>query len=133
MVAQIDLSNCFSKHPYMASSYASKLKIFKTFCWLWSVFQKRKLWKSTNDCCYHLTSSNLFTVKKIYGRCFRFQFNKIEKVWVQVEILCLDFPKTRSNQYIKSKRVATFKNYEIFSNLYFSYVRDCKATLSVGN
>ena len=49
------------------------------------------------------------------------------------EILCFDSPKTRSNQYIKSRKVATFKNCEIFPNLYFPYVRHYKATLSGGN
>ena len=46
---------------------------------------------------------------------------------------CLDFPKTRSDQSTKSRKVAAFENYEIFANLYFSYVRDDKATLSGGN
>ena len=46
---------------------------------------------------------------------------------------CLDFPKTRSDQSTKSRKVAAFENYEIFPNLYFSYVRDYKATLSGGN
>ena len=34
---------------------------------------------------------------------------------------------------IKSRKVATFENCEIFSDFYFSYVRDCKAILSGGN
>ena len=46
---------------------------------------------------------------------------------------CLDFLKTRSDQSTKSRKVAAFENYEIFPNLYFSYVRDYKATLSGGN
>ena len=54
------------------------------------------------------------------------------KKQVRVEILSLDFWKTPSNQYIKSTKVATFENCEIFSN-YFSYVWDYKATLSGGN
>ena len=43
------------------------------------------------------------------------------------------FRKYDQNQYIKSRKVATFENCEIFSNLYFSYVRDYKATLLGGN
>ena len=95
-------------------------------------FQK-KLWKATNDYCYSLTSSNVCTVKKICSRWYRSQFNKIEKAWVRVEILCLDFPKIRSNQYMKSRKVTTFEICKIFSNLYFSYVRGYKATLLGGN
>ena len=63
-------------------------------------FQK-KLWKATNDYCYSLTSSNMCTVKKICSRWYRSQFNKIEKAWVRVEILCLDFPKIRSSKFVK--------------------------------
>ena len=62
-----------------------------------------------------------------------FPVNKIKKAWVRVEILCLDFPKIQSNQNIKSKEVTTFKIWEIFSNLYFSYVRGYKANLYGGN
>ena len=96
---------------------------------------KYRVWisRDTYGCCYGLTSLNVYTSKKMWSRWYRSQFNKIEKAWVRVEILCLDFRKTRSNQYIKSRKVATFKNYEIFSNLYFSYVRNYKATLSGGN
>ena len=54
----------------------------------------------------------------------RSQFNKIEKGWVRIEILCLNFLKIPSNKYIKSRKVAT---------CYFSYVRNDKATLSGGN
>ena len=86
-----------------------------------------------NDYYYRKTSSNVYTVKEICSRWYHFQLNKIEKAWVWAEILCLDFEKTRSNQYIKSSKLATFKNCEIFSNLYFSYIRDYKATLSDGN
>ena len=49
-------------------------------------------WQS-DDCCYHLTSSNVYTVKKMCSRWHRSQFNKTEKVWVRVEILCLIFRK----------------------------------------
>ena len=41
------------------------------------------------------------------------------------------FRKTPSNQNIKSSKVATLENCEIFSDYYFSYVRDYKATLAV--
>ena len=61
---------------------------------------------------------------------YRFQFNKINEAWVRVEILCLDLLKTWSDQYIKLREVATFENWEIFSKLNFSYIRDYKATLS---
>ena len=54
------------------------------------------------------------------SRWYRSQFNKFEKAWARVEILCLDFQKTPSNQNIKSSKVPTFKIYEIFSNHYFS-------------
>ena len=61
------------------------------------------------------------------------QFNKFEKAWARVEIFCLDFRKTPSNQNIKSTRVATFEICEIFSDYYLSYVQDYKATLTGGN
>ena len=80
-----------------------------------------------------LTSSNVHTVTKMCSRWYRSQFNNVEKAWVRVEILCFDFRKTRLSQYIKSRKVATFKNCEIFSSLYFSYVHDYKATLLGGN
>ena len=83
-----------------------------------------------NDCCYRLTSSNVHTVKKCAASD---NVSNLTRQKRRVEILCLDFPKTQSNQYIKSRKVTTFKNCEIFSNLYFSHVRNCKATLSGGN
>ena len=43
------------------------------------------------------------------------------------------FMKLSQINNIKSRKVATFQNCEIFSNYYFSYVRDVKATLSDGN
>ena len=43
------------------------------------------------------------------------------------------FRKLNQINNIKSRKVATFENCEIFSNYYFSYVRDYKATLSGGN
>ena len=97
-----------------------------------SAFQK-KLLKPTNDCCYRQTSSYVQVVKKMCSRRYRFQFNKIGKAWARVEILCLYFPQTQSNQYIKPRKVANFRNCEIFSNLCFSYVRNYKATLQGGN
>lgn len=60
-----------------------------------SVFQK----KSTNSCCYGLNSSN---VNKSKERCcwwYCSQFKNVEKVWVQAEILCFDFPKTSESWY----------------------------------
>ena len=101
-----------------------KLKIF---------VQNLLFWKPTNGWCHRLTSSNVFTVKKMCSRWYCFQFNKIGKAWFRVGILWLDFPKTRSNHYIKSRKAATLENCEIFSNLYFSYVPDYKAILSGGN
>ena len=83
-------------------------------------FQK-KLWKATNDYCYSLTSSNVCTVKKICSRWYRSQFNKIEKAWVRVEILCLDFPKIRSNQYTKSRKVTTFEICEFYLFISHTY------------
>ena len=53
------------------------------------------------------------------------QFNKIEKAWVWVEILCLNFQKTWSNQYIKLRKVTTFKNCEIF----FTYISHLYRTI----
>ena len=94
------------------------------------MFSRRK---TTNDCCYRLTSSNVNTVKEMCSRWYRSQFNKFEKAWARVEILCLDFRKTPPNQNIKSSKVATFEICEIFSNYHFSYVRDYKATLAGGN
>ena len=108
----------------MAFSYVSKLKIF---------VQNLLFWKPTNGCCHCLTSSNVYTVKKMCSRWYCCRFNKIEKAWARVEILCLDFPKIRSNQYIKSRKVATFEICQIFSNLYFSYIQDYKTTLLGGN
>ena len=57
----------------------------------------------------------MYIVKKMFSRWYRSQFNKIEKTWVRIEILCLDFPKA-SNQinYIKSRKVSTFENCHIF-------------------
>ena len=46
----------------------------------------------------------MYTVKKMCSRGYHSLFNKIEKVWVGVEILCLDFPKSRSNEYNRGKR-----------------------------
>ena len=40
------------------------------------------------------------------------------------------FAKLNQINNIKSRKVATFENCEIFSSNYFSYVRDYKATLS---
>ena len=93
------------------------------------LYEMLSIRKPTNDCCYCLTSFNLYTVKEMCSRWYRSQFNKFEKALVWVEILCLDFQKTPSNQNIKSSKVSTFKNCEIFSNCYFSYVRDYKITL----
>ena len=58
------------------------------------------------------------------------QFHKFEKVGARVEILCLNFQRTPPNKNIKSSQLATFEICEIFSNYYFSYVRDYKATLA---
>ena len=58
---------------------------------------------------------------------------RLKKYRSYFKILYLDFPKTWLNQYIKSKKVATFEKLEIFSNLYFSYVQYYKATLLGGN
>ena len=43
------------------------------------------------------------------------------------------FGKLHQIKKIKSSKVATFENCEIFSNYYFSYVRDYKVTLAGGN
>ena len=86
-----------------------------------------------SHCCYRLTSSNVYTVEEMCSRWYGSQFNKFEKAWVRVEIHCLDFRKTLSNQNIKSSKLTTFENCEIFSNYYFSYVQDYKATLAGGN
>ena len=67
------------------------------------------------------------------SRWYRSHFKKFQKAWIRVEILCLDFWKTPSNQNMKLSKVATFENCEIFSNSYFSYVRDYKAILAGGN
>ena len=48
------------------------------------------------------------------------------KSWDWVEILCLNFPKTGSNQNIKLRKVANFEKLWDFSNLCFPYVRDLK-------
>ena len=69
----------------------------------------------------------------MFSRSYRSQFNKFEKTWARVEILCLDFRKTLSNQNIKSSKVATLEICEIFSDNYFSYVQDYNATLVGGN
>ena len=86
--------------------------------------------KTRNVCCYRLTSSNLNTFKKMCSRWNCSQFHKFEKVRARVEILCLDFQRTPPNKNIKSSQVVTFEICEIFSNYYFSYVRDYKATLA---
>ena len=103
----------------MTSSYVNKLKIFEIFCQLYGAFFKRSFESPRIRCCYRVTTSNVYTVKKMCSRWYRSQFNKIEKAWVRVEILCLDFLKTWSDQYIKSRKVATFENCEIFSDWYF--------------
>ena len=72
-------------------------------------------------------------LKEMCSRWYCSQFKKFEKAWARVEILCLDFRKTPSNQNIKSTNVATFEICEIFSNYYFSSVWDYKATLAGGN
>ena len=126
--AQISFSIGFPGQPFIASSYVCNLKILKTslnFSWL--TFSRRK---TTNDCCYRLTYSSLNTVKEMCSWWYRSQFNKCEKVWARVDILCLNFRKSPPNQNIKSSKVATFEICEIFSNYYFSYVRDYKATLA---
>ena len=51
------------------------------------------------------------------------QFNKIEKSWVQVEIICLYFPKTCGNRYITSRKVTTIDKCEVFSNLFLFLIR----------
>ena len=64
---------------------------------------------------------------------FRSQSNEIDKAYVRVEILGLDFQKTWGNQCIKSRKVATFKDCDIFPDVYFSYVVDYKTTFRGGN
>ena len=122
-------SICIPWHFSIVFSYVCNLKILKYFSQLNEAFPRRKI---TNDCCYRLTSSNVSTVKDICGRWYRYQFNKFEKGWARVALLCLDFRKTPPNQNRKSNKVATFKVCEIFSNYYFSYVRDYKDTLAGG-
>ena len=67
------------------------------------------------------------------SRWYRSQFNKFEKALARVEILCLDFQKTPSNQKIKSSKMTTFETDDVFSNHYFSYVRDHLAALAGDN
>ena len=50
-----------------------------------------------------------------------------------MKLFVLIFGKLNQINNIKSRKVATFENCEIFSNYYFSYVPDYKATLSGGN
>ena len=59
---------------------------------------------------------------------YRSQFNKFEKHESE-----LKFWKTPLNKNIKPSKVATFENCGIFSNYYFSYLRDYKAILAGGN
>ena len=89
---------------------------------------KKKSWKPKNDCFYHQTSSNVFKVKKICCCWYYPQFNKLKKhaLWLK---FCLDNSKILQNLYIKSRKVTTFKNREICSNLYFSYMSTNKSTL----
>ena len=63
------------------------------------MFSKRK---TANDCCYCMTSSNVNTIKEMCSRRYRSQFNKFEKAWARVEILCLNFRKTPSNFKIQN-------------------------------
>ena len=49
------------------------------------------------------------------SKWYRSQFNKFEKAGAQVQILCLNFWTTPSNQNIESSKLATFEICEIFS------------------
>ena len=118
VVEQIGFSICFPRHFSTASFYVCNLKILKNLSYLYEVFSRRK---TTNDCCYRLTSSNVNTVKEMWSRWYHFQFNKFVKAWVRVEILYLDFRKTPSNQNIKSSKVAIFEICEIFSFISHTY------------
>ena len=58
---------------------------------------------------------------------------RLKKHGSQLNFFVSIFGKLRQINNTKSRKVATFKNCEIFSNYYFSYVPDYKATLSGGN
>ena len=90
VVEQIGFSICFSRHFSTASSYVCNLKILKNLSYLYEVFSRRK---TTNDCCYRLSSSNVNTVKEMYSRWYRSQFNKFVKAWVRVEFFISIFGK----------------------------------------
>ena len=58
---------------------------------------------------------------------------RLKKDGSELKFFVSIFGKLNQINDIKSRKVATFENCEIFSNYYFSYVRDYKATLSGGN
>ena len=125
-VAQIGFSTCFLEHLSMVSFYVSKLKIFKTFCWLYEAFFRRNLESARMIAAIVWLLPMFAQLKRLCSRWYCFQFNKIENACVRVEILCLDNPKTLSNQYINREKWQPLKIVR-FCNLYFSYVRDNKA------
>ena len=102
---------CALQIVFVGLFFLEYVKNLKNLLTLRSVFRKR-LWKPTNNCCYRLTFSNVYTVKKMYSQWYWSQYNKIGKVWVRVEFFCLNFLKTCRNQYIKLRKVETFRNYE---------------------
>ena len=54
----------FSEHLCMASSHVIKSKNLKNHLLTLRNIFKKKLWNSTNNCCYCLTSNNVYTVRK---------------------------------------------------------------------
>ena len=133
MVAQIGFSTCFSEHVCMASSYVSKWNIFKTFCWHYEAFSKRNC-ESPRMIAAIVWPLPLFTQFRKYAVDDIIPIlTRLKKCGSELKLLVSIFRKlyqiNQLNQ-IKSRKVATFENCEIFSTLYFSYVRDYKATLS---
>ena len=58
---------------------------------------------------------------------------RLKKHGSELKFFVSIFGKLNQINNIKSRKVAAFENCEIFSNYYFSHVRDYKATLSGGN
>ena len=129
MVAQIGFSICFSGHLCVSSSHVRNLEISKTCLTLRNIFQKKAHeWLLPSSDFVHA-----YTVNKMCSSWYRSQFNKIENHGSELKFFVSIFAKLNEINNIKSSKVATFENCDVFSSYYFSYVRDYKATLLGGN
>ena len=62
------------------------------------------------------------------SKWYRSQFNKFEKAWARVEILCLNFLENSIKKKYNIDQSSNLRN--LWDFYYFSYVRDEKATLA---